>query len=147
MQLIVGEYRRSSISLLADMIIVRDSSPRVTTNGEEECHITLAEITMKNPKLDWFETHMSCSATTSKLRENIISDKALTVSGGSYYPLIEVGVCAWIISIPDGKERVQGGGVIPGPKKSKTAIGPNLVASWVLLHLLSQWTFHKGYIN
>ena len=42
--------------------------------------------------------------------------KSLTVSDGSYYPLAEVGACSWTISTPDGKERVQGGGVISGPK-------------------------------
>ena len=80
----VGEYRRFSISLLTDKIVVRNSSPRVTTNGEEEYHIVLADITMKKPKLDWFTTRIPSSTTTSKLRENIVSGKAIAASDGSY---------------------------------------------------------------
>ena len=69
---------------------------------------------------------MSWSVTTSKLKENIISGKALAVNNDSYYLLTEVGACAWTISTPDGKKRIQGGGVIPGPKKIKSVTGPLL---------------------
>ena len=80
---LVGEYRRVIISLLAGKIVARNSSPRVTTNSEEGCHIVLEDIIMDNPKLDWFITYTSCSDTTSKFREDIILGKALDVSDGS----------------------------------------------------------------
>ena len=35
--------------------------------------------------------------------------------------MIEVRACAWTISKLDGKERIQGGGVIPGTKKDKNS--------------------------
>ena len=69
---------------------------------------------MHNPKLDWFNTHLSCTADTSNLRREILSGRALVVSDRSYYPNDEIGACAWCVSTLDGKERVQGGGVIPG---------------------------------
>ena len=47
-------------------------------------------------------------------KKNIVSGTALAVSDGSYYPSKDVGAYAWTISVPDGKEKVQGGGVIPG---------------------------------
>lgn len=43
------------------------------------------------------------------------------MSDGSYYPFEDVGACAWIILTPDGKEIVQGGGVIPGLRKDQNS--------------------------
>ena len=75
--------------------------------------LVLNDIQMTNPKIDWFNSYISFTANTSTLRQHIIAGTALAVSDGSYYPNEEVGACAWTISTPDGKERVQGGGVIP----------------------------------
>ena len=66
--------------------------------------------------MDWFNSYLSCTQNTATLKDCIISGTAIAVSDGSYYPTEEVGACAWTISTPDGKERVQGGGVIPGSK-------------------------------
>jgi len=60
-----------------------------------------------------------------------------SVSNGSYFPRYEIGACAWIIASPDGREWIEGGGLIHGePHKQnsyRSQIGGQLdIAS--LLH-------------
>ena len=39
---------------------------------------------------------------------------AISVSDGSFFLEAKVGSCAWILSSPDGREWIEGGGIIPG---------------------------------
>ena len=59
------------------------------------------------------------------IKNAIIDGSALAVSDGSYYPTEEVAACAWTVSTPDGKEHVEGGGMLPGIKNNKTVKGRN----------------------
>lgn len=115
------EYRRVTTSSLFDRIRIKDLTPRVTIGGERNSYIILDAIYMINPKLDWFNSHLSCSVSTSNLRRDIISGKAFAISDGSYYPMEEVGVGAWTISIPDGKVRIREMGVIPGSESEQNS--------------------------
>ena len=114
------ELKRVSIIIYKDRISVSNSSPRVSVVDEINT-LVLDDIQMTNPKIDWFNSYISCTANTSTLRQHIISGTALAVSDRPYYPNEEVGACAWTISTPDGKERVQGGGVIPGVSKEQNS--------------------------
>ena len=40
------------------------------------------------------------------------------MSDGSYFPLQQVGACAWVIASSDGTEWICGGGLIPGSEQS-----------------------------
>ena len=72
------------------------------------------DITMKNPRLDWFNSHLSFSDTTNILRTCIKNGTVLAVNDGSYYSTKGLGACPWKISTSDGYEWVKGGGIIPG---------------------------------
>ena len=50
-----------------------------------------------------------CNIISMGLKNAIISGTALAVSDVSYYPNEEVSACAWNVSTPDGKERIQEG--------------------------------------
>ena len=39
---------------------------------------------------------------------------AIAISDGSFSPRNKVGSCAWILSSPDGREWIKGGGILPG---------------------------------
>ena len=80
----------------------------------EDDSMTFDVIELEKPKLDWFHTYISSSPSTVSLYAHIIANTALAASDGSYYPHEKVGACAWIISTPDEKEWIKGGGVIPG---------------------------------
>ena len=86
-------------------------------------------MSMKNSKLDWFNSHISCSESTNILKTCILNSLALVVSDESYYPIEKVGACAWNISTPDGKEWVEGGGIIPGLCKDQNSYRANLGGS------------------
>ena len=122
--------RRASTTIINDRIIVLTAATRLGTPVEIDDDLTLDDITLKAPSLSWFNTYLSYTLSTSALRQHIISGTALAVSDGSYYPNEEVGACAWTISTPYGQERIQGGGgLFQDQKRTRTAIGLNLVDS------------------
>ena len=115
-----ADIRRTSTTIHKDIIIVNNTASQMEPAVEVRNKLVLDVITLKNPKISWFNSYLSCTKSTSVLKNDIISGTALVVSDGPYYPKEEVGACAWKISTPDGKERVQGGrGVIPGLKKEQ----------------------------
>ena len=109
-----GELLRATVSHLRCTILLRNTSPRGSRTVNEDDSMTFDVIELEKPKLDWFHTYISSSTSTASLYAHIISNTALAVSDGSYYPHEKVGACAWTISTPDGKEWIKGGGVIPG---------------------------------
>eukprot|EP00979_Chaetoceros_neogracilis_P010571 scaffold2501_cov164-Chaetoceros_neogracile.AAC.1 len=60
-------------------------------------------------------SHLTSSPSISDLLQAIRDGTALAVSDGSFYPLTRIGAAAWIITTPDQKEWIEGGGVLPGP--------------------------------
>lgn len=79
-----------------------------------EDHIIFDVIELSMPKVNWFNTTVASSTTTSYLEVCLISSTAVGVSKGSCSPIQEVGSCGWIISTSDGSEWIEGGGIIPG---------------------------------
>ena len=55
------ELLRATLSHLHDTIVVRNTVPRVDNSVEDDNIIVLDDIVMKNPKLDWLNSYMSCS--------------------------------------------------------------------------------------
>lgn len=80
-------------------------------------------IHLKEPKLKWFMFHLKWSVSTSKLMRSIINGSVIAVSDGSYYPRYNVGACAWVITLSDGDEWIEGGGMVF--LKNKTVIAVN----------------------
>ena len=64
---------------------------------------------------------MISSDSTTNLSQNLLSGTAITASDCSYYPHDQVVACAWILSTPDTKEWIKGGGFIPGDKNDQSA--------------------------
>ena len=54
------------------------------------------------------------SDSIEHLLASINNGTALTVGDGSYFEDRMICTCGWIISSPDGKELIKGGGYIPG---------------------------------
>jgi hypothetical protein len=61
--------------------------------------------------------YLHSSDKIDQLLENINSGTALAVSDGSYYPYEKIGAAAWIITAPDERQWIKGG----GPKKVQSA--------------------------
>ena len=94
---------RATISVLTSGIEIKKSTSRHARVVEEDTTMKLDAISMKNHKLDWFNSHIFCYESTSTNKTCILNSPALTVSDGSYYSIEEVGECAWTISTMDGK--------------------------------------------
>ena len=93
---------------------IKNTALRTTSTINRDTLITFDAIQLSEPKVDWFNTIITSSPTTSYLKECLLNGSAVGVSDGSYFPIQEVGACGWIISTPDGGEWIEGGGVIPG---------------------------------
>ena len=83
--------------------------------------ISFDEIHLYKPKLGWFMRNLTSSESTGNLLAHLIQGTAVGVSDGSYYESHDIGSCAWIISTPDGKEWISGGGLIPGIDEDQSA--------------------------
>jgi hypothetical protein len=70
-------------------------------------------ISIHQPSIKWFHKHLESSQYTSSLRQHLFNGTAIAVSDGSYFPIEDVGACAWIISTPDGSQWISGGGPTP----------------------------------
>ena len=57
---------------------------------------------------------MSIANNTETLFDSTLKGHALAASGGIFFPLEEVGTCAWIIATPDRKEWNKGGQIVQG---------------------------------
>ena len=77
-------------------------------------HRTFDSISTGKPKINWFMDNLSSSPSTLNLLHHLLSGTALAVSDGSFFPDTYTGAAAWIVASPDGKEWIQGGGLIPG---------------------------------
>ena len=59
-------------------------------------------------------SRLDSSPSTSYLKRSLREGTVIVISDGSYFPRYNIGSCAWILSTPDGKEWIEGGGVILG---------------------------------
>ena len=66
-------------------------------------------------------SHLTNSINTSSLYKHIVERNAIAINDGSYFPHNQLGSCTLIISTPDGKEWIKGGGIIPGAKFDQSA--------------------------
>ena len=106
---------RSSVAKQKGGWFLKNYSRKYETNvKDQERMLTIGKLIFKYPQVNWFLSHLSSSCNTEILLECIKNGVALAVSDGSFFPLEEVGSCAWIFSTPDGKEWIWGGGVVPG---------------------------------
>ena len=64
-------------------------------------------------------SRLNCSISTDKLRFSIINGSVIAVSDGSQFPQYKIVMCAWIITAPDGKEWIEGGGIVTGILQKK----------------------------
>ena len=76
--------------------------------------IVFDKIVVNQPAIDWFMHFLKSSTSTASLLNHLKSGTAVGVSDGYYYPHKRVGACTWIVAIPNGKEWIKGGGMIPG---------------------------------
>eukprot|EP00979_Chaetoceros_neogracilis_P010569 scaffold2500_cov172-Chaetoceros_neogracile.AAC.2 len=77
--------------------------------------ILLGQYSIPQPPLAWTMSHLTSSPSISDLLQAIRDGTPLAVSDGSFYPLTRIGAAAWIITTPDQKEWIEGGGVLPRP--------------------------------
>ena len=69
------------------------------------------------------------SASITKLSISLRDGSAITVSGGSFFPLEKIGAYGWIVATEDRSEWIQGGGILPGDKQDQSSYKSELVES------------------
>ena len=97
---------RATIIIQKTKIDLNKWASRDASKVAKDTIIRMDTITMKNTNLDWFNSLLSFSDSTSILKTYITHGTELAVSDGSYYPTEEVGACAWTIYTLDEKEWV-----------------------------------------
>ena len=106
---------------MADKTVIRLLSTSSCANESTHIQISTTDfdgIYLLPPPIDWCFNNLEASDSTALLKSSLLSGKALAVSDGSFYPIQQVGACAWIIASSDGTEWISGGGLIPGPEQS-----------------------------
>lgn len=59
-----GELLRANFSHIYDRILVRNTATRVVRTVQEHKIMVFDDIVLKHPKLDWFNSYMSCLKKT-----------------------------------------------------------------------------------
>ena len=129
---------RATTRLTNHTIIVISSSPRICDALQPPQDIlSFGNIQITQPIITWFMNSIQSSVSTDRLLYHILQGTALAVSDGSFLPLYKVGSCSWIISTPDGKEYIKGGGLIPGSSDHQSAYRSELGGQLGLASIIS----------
>ena len=104
----LGELTRVTTLLSGRFLSVVNTALRTLSDDADTDLITFDAIELSQPDVNWFNTHLTSSDTTSRLKACLIDGTAVGVSDGSYFPIEEVGSCGWIIATPDGSEWIEG---------------------------------------
>ena len=92
---------------MADKTFIRPLSTSSRANENDHVQISTTDfddISLLPPPIDCFFNHLEAADSTSLLKSSLLSGNALAVSDGSFYPIQQVGLCAWIIAFSDGTE-------------------------------------------
>ena len=108
-------------------------------------HLTIFDaVKISKPTINWFNTSVTSSHSTTYLRECLINGTELGISNGSYVPIQEVGACGWIISTPDGTEWIEGRGAIPGLKSGQNSYRSKLGGQLDIAPLVSTLNYLRA---
>ena len=62
------------------------------------------QIKILRQKIDWLVSSLSSKPTISDILKHLLQGSACAVSNESFYPITKIGLCVWMISIPDRTE-------------------------------------------
>ena len=63
------ELRRATTSRLRDTIVVSNTATRMDTAPVGDNDVVFDGIILKNPEINWFNNHLSCTTSTSALKK------------------------------------------------------------------------------
>ena len=91
------------------MIVIASSAKILDIDNSGTVAFTFDNIEVCKPRIGWFVNYVTTSDSTDNLWNEILDDKAYAVSDGSYFPTLQTGAVAWIVSTRDGSQWIKGG--------------------------------------
>ena len=120
-----GDLLRATVTSTSTAWTLRSTSLQfvVTDPSQEATLRSLDAIPYRKHEIRWFMNHpRSSKSRTVQLCQHLLDGTAIQFSDGSYFLAdYQVGACAWILATPDGKEWIEGGGLVPGSPEDQSA--------------------------